>query len=231
MGHKLQTPLLLKAEAWCQREKWPGNTCDAAARGRSACKGLVLPGAQGQPCPLGTGPGVDTTTPHPPSLRPGPTRPHRPPKACDCGGVPVPLTLEGELGILLREDLVLDQRTKRAPPCYPYANRWMPPGRIPQHLFLRKRMSSHHCPHFRVPKVVHEDQDFLWFGAGDGILGMLMTVLPLVALCLGVRACGSSYVDRTLRWCHCWWRLGGRVSNAPCQNNGRCWSRHVQCCY
>ena len=50
--------------------------------------------------------------------------------------------------------------------------------------------------------VVPDNDEFVPpFGAGDGISGMLITVLPPVATCLAVQACRPACVDPALRWC------------------------------
>uniref|UniRef100_A0A7S4D3W4 Secreted protein n=1 Tax=Eutreptiella gymnastica TaxID=73025 RepID=A0A7S4D3W4_9EUGL len=60
---------------------------------------------------------------------------------------------------------------------------------------------------------------------------MLITVLPLVvATCLVVQACGSSYMDRVLRWCHCLCLLGAHVNNTLVSTTGGVVSGHVHCC-
>jgi hypothetical protein len=43
---------------------------------------------------------------------------------------------------------------------------------------------------------------------------MLITVLPFVVTCLVVQACRSLYMGQALRYCHCLYLLGVRVSNA-----------------
>ena len=52
-----------------------------------------------------------------------------------------------------------------------------------------------------------------WFGAGGGILGMQMTVLPLHGTCLVIQACSPSCVD---------------TNNGHCQNNRMRCFRHFQ---
>ena len=54
----------------------------------------------------------------------------------------------------------------------------------------------------------------------DGILGMLITVLPLDATCLVAQACWSSYMNGALMWSHCLCVLRVHVNNTLVRTTG-----------